>query len=104
MKHIDDWHEALCKELDKLYEENNGEINPQILDAADKALHALKSLKAYEAMDESGYSEGGSYARGRYSRREGRYSRDDGSYRGPSYRGYSRDDEYDMYPRPMYRY
>ena len=117
MKHLDDWHELLCKEIDKLYEkggyESGNELNPQTLEVADKALHALKSLKTYEAMEDAGYSEasygdGGSYGRGRMNVRRdgmGRYSRDDGMYRGGSYRmGYSRgdDDMYDdMYRREM---
>ena len=114
MKHMDDWHELLCKEMDKLYEkggyENGNELSRQALEAADTALHALKSLKTYEAMEDAGYSEssyGGSYARGRMNARRdsmGRYSRDDGMYREGSYRGgYSRGDdpEYDMYRRDM---
>ena len=119
MKHLDDWHELFCKEMDKLYEkggyENGNELNPQTLEMADKALHALKSLKTYEAMEDAGYSEasygnGGSYARGRggYARRDsmGRYSGNDGMYRGGSYRGgYSRGDDdgedYEMYRRYM---
>ena len=115
MKHMDDWHELLCKEMDKLYEkggyENGNELTPQALEAADMALHALKSLKTYEAMEnaesEASYNDGGSYARGRggSARRDsmGRYSRDGGMYRGGSYRdGYSRGDDYDM-DYDMYR-
>ena len=117
MKHIDDWHELLCKEMDKLYEmggyENGGELNPQSLEAADKALHALKSLVTYEAMEDSGYSEasygnGRSYARGRNRDSMGRYSRDGGmpyrggnSYRGGYSRGDEDDGEYEMFRRYM---
>lgn len=82
--------EALYRELDMLDNKLQGgkaPMNSQDLENIDKMAHALKSLKACEAMEgssEYGGSEYGnsSYARGR-SRTTGRYvSRDE----------YSRDD------------
>lgn len=61
-----------------------GKLTAGDLDYIDKLTHSLKSIKGVEAMEESGYSERGSY-RG-YSR-EGGMMRDGGSYRGGSYRG-----------------
>jgi len=76
--------EALHREMDMLeekYSNSKSPMNAQDLDHIDKMAHALKSLKAYEAM--TGNSEYGgsydSYARGR-SRTTGRYISRDGGY------------------------
>lgn len=79
--------EALYRELEMLDNKLQGgkaPMNTQDLENIDKMAHALKSLKACEAMD--GASEyDGSYARGR-SRTTGRYmSRDDYSREGHRY-------------------
>ena len=82
--------EALYRELEMLDNKLQGgkaPMNSQDLENIDKMAHALKSLKAYEAMEGESEYEGGSYARGR-SRTTGRYvSRDDYSRDG-SYRRY----------------
>ena len=83
--------EAMHRELEMLdnkFQDGKSPLNSQDLEHIDKMAHALKSLKAYEAMaGESEYDGGGSYARGR-SRTTGRYvSRDDYSRDG-SYRRY----------------
>ena len=61
-----------------------GKLSSGDLDYIDKLTHTLKSIKGVEHMEDSGYSERGSY-RG-YSREAG-MMRDGGSYRGGSYRG-----------------
>lgn len=89
----------LCDELDKIV--MAGELNAGSLDTVDKLTHAIKSTYTIMAMEESEYSndgsydgsyEGGSYARGRgqNARRDsmGRYSR--------ARRGYSRDEKEEM--------
>ena len=82
--------EAMHRELDLLDNKLQGgkaPMNSQDLDHIDKMAHALKSLKAYEAMAGESEYDGDSYARGR-SRTTGRYmSRDDYSHDG-SYRRY----------------
>ena len=71
--------EAINREMDQLEEKYSGgaQLSAKDLDDIDKMAHALKNLKAYEAME--GNSEYGSYdsfVRGR-SRMTGRYiSRD----------------------------
>ena len=70
--------EAIHKEMDVLEDkyEKGTQLSSQDLEHIDKMAHALKSLKAYEAM--VGHSEyDGSYARGR-SRVTGRYVSMDG--------------------------
>jgi len=68
--------EAITREMEMIDEKlatGKAQMSSQDLDHVDKMAHALKSLKAYEAM--VGHSED-SYARGR-SRTTGRYiSRD----------------------------
>lgn len=85
--------EAITKELEQLDEKysKGTQMSGSDLEVINKMAHALKSLKAYEAME--GNSEGDysrdSYARGR-SRTTGRYmSRDEGyDSRDGSYRRY----------------
>ena len=83
--------EAIYRELESLDNKLMGgkaPMNTQDLETIDKLAHALKSLKACEAMEgqsEYGGSNEGSYARGR-SRTTGRYmSRDGYSREGGSY-------------------
>lgn len=57
-----------------------GKLSSGDLDYVDKLVHALKSIKSVEHMEDSGYSAMG------YSR-EGGMMRNGGSYRGGSYRG-----------------
>jgi len=69
--------EALHREMDNLDEKYGSgvQMNASDLEHIDKMAHALKSLKAYEAMNgnsEYGSYDDGSYARGR-SRMTGRY-------------------------------
>ena len=69
--------EAIHREMDQLEEKYNtgAQLSAKDLEDIDKMAHALKSLKAYEAMEgssEYGDSYEGSYARGR-SRMTGRY-------------------------------
>ena len=84
--------EALHMEMEGLEEKysKGARLNPQDLEHIDKMAHALKSLKAYEAMEGNseygGSYEDGSYARGR-SRTTGRYISRDGGYDN-SYRRY----------------
>ena len=77
---------AIHKELAQLEEKysSGAQMTAKDLEDIDKMAHALKSLKAYEAMegnseyDGGSYDSYGSYARGR-SRMTGRYiSRDEG--------------------------
>ena len=83
--------EAIHKELDALEDKysKGTQLSGQDLEHIDKMAHALKDLKAYEAMLGHSEYDGGSYARGR-SRTTGRYvSRDDGyEPRDGSYRRY----------------
>ena len=79
--------EAIHKELDQLEDKytSGAQLTAKDLEDIDKMAHALKSLKAYEAMEGNSEYDGGSYrgsydsyARGR-SRMTGRYiSRDEG--------------------------
>ena len=79
--------ETIHREMDKLEKKysSGAQLSNDDLEDIDKMAHALKSLKAYEAMAGSseyggGSYEGGSYARGR-SRATGRYvSRDESPY------------------------
>ena len=74
--------EAIHKEMDLLDEKysKGTQLSGQDLEHVDMMAHALKSLKAYEAMAGNSEYDGGSYARGR-SRMTGRYvSRDEGPY------------------------
>lgn len=74
--------EALHREMDMLeekYSNSKSPMNAQDLEHIDKMAHALKSLKAYEAMTGNSEYDGGSYARGR-SRMTGRYISRDGGY------------------------
>jgi len=83
--------EALHRELEMLDNKLQGgkaPMNSQDLENIDKMAHALKSLKAYEAMEGESEYDGGSYMRGR-SRTTGRYvSRDGYDSRDGSYRRY----------------
>jgi hypothetical protein len=119
MRYLEDVKEMLCRELEDM--SRRGEISGEKeLDAIDKLTHSIKSIETIMAMQDAGYSNdgrggsydggmnngGGSYARGRYQRRDsrGRYtnSYDDGysermydPYYGGDYRrgtGYSRHD------------
>ena len=80
--------EALYRELEMLDNKLQGgkaPMNTQDLENIDKMAHALKSLKACEAMEgQSEYGSGDSYARGR-SRTTGRYMSRDGYSREGSY-------------------
>ena len=95
MHKMKELRDMLCKELESLA--NRGELSSGSLDAVDKLTHSIKSIDTIMAME--GYSNDGSYARGRYANRDsmGRYSRDGGSYGDGSYarnsyeQGYSRD-------------
>ena len=81
--------EALTREMELLeekYSSGKASLNGSDLEHIDKMAHALKSLKAYEAMEgssglDSGYSRDSydSYARGR-SRTTGRYMSREGGY------------------------
>jgi len=74
--------EAIHKEMDMLEDKysKGTQLTGSDLEHIDMMAHALKSLKAYEAMTGSSEYDGG-YDGGR-SRITGRYvSRDDGSYR-----------------------
>lgn len=77
--------EAIHKEMDMLDDKysKGTQLSGQDLEHIDKMAHALKSLKAYEAMagnsEYGGSYDGGSYARGR-SRMTGRYISRDGGY------------------------
>jgi hypothetical protein len=74
--------EAIHREMDELENKyaNGTQLSAKDLEDIDKMAHALKSLKAYEAMAGNSEYDGGSYARGR-SRMTGRYvSRDEGPY------------------------
>jgi hypothetical protein len=74
--------EAIHREMDELENKyaNGTQLSAKDLEDIDKMAHALKSLKAYEAMVGNSEYDGGSYARGR-SRMTGRYvSRDEGPY------------------------
>ena len=72
--------EAIYRELSLLNNKLQGGKSPmssQDLETIDKLAHAMKSLKAYEAMEGNSEDSYDSYARGR-SRATGRYvSRDD---------------------------
>lgn len=80
--------EALYRELEMLDNKLQGgkaPMNSQDLEVIDKMAHALKSLKACEAMEgHSEYDGGDSYERGR-SRTTGRYMSRDGYSREGSY-------------------
>lgn len=89
-----DLKDMLCRELEEVVKK--GELSAGDLDAVDKLTHSIKSLVTIIAMDEGGYSNGGSYGSyehyingGGYSGRRGgrnmngrysgrRYSRDEG--------------------------
>lgn len=99
MHKMNELKKMLCEELDEIT--RKGELSVSGLDAIDKLTHSIKSIDTILAME--GYSEDGSYARGRrdsmgrYSNEDGSYSRRGGSYRSGSYdrgsyeRGYSRE-------------
>lgn len=108
MHTLEKLRDMLMEELDKCAEKDN--ITTNGLYTIDKLSHAIKCIDTIIAMEESGYSNESSYARGRRGnvRRDsmGRYSRnsyenayDGGSYRnayrgGGSNRGYSRERGY----------
>ena len=83
--------EAIYRELEMLDNKLQGgkaPMNSQDLENIDKMAHALKSLKACEAMEgHSEYAGGDSYARGR-SRTTGRYMSRDGYESRDEYRRY----------------
>lgn len=85
--------EAIHREMDMLEEKysKGTQLSGQDLEHIDKMAHALKSLKAYEAMSGNSEYDGGSYegsyARGR-SRTTGRYVSRDGYPTESSYRRY----------------
>ena len=98
MHKLKELKEMLMRELEE--STKHGELSAGSLDIIDKLTHSIKSIDTIIAMDESGYSNEGSYARGRsYARRDsmGRYARR-GSYdsygRGGSY-DYSREEAKD---------
>lgn len=82
--------EEMCKILEKEMDKiaDKGTINEADLDHVFKISDSLKNIATYDAMKESGYSEGAypyyymdggnSYARGRRRDSMGRYARDDG--------------------------
>ena len=82
--------EMLVDELNKCTQK--GELSPGSLDVVDKLTHSIKSIDTILAMEDAGYSNDYSYARGRGARRDsmGRYSRRYDDSR--SYGRYSRDD------------
>ena len=110
MHKLDELRDMLMDELEKC--SDKGELSAGSLEVIDKLAHAIKSIDTIVAMEDAGYSNEYSNARGRgkNARRDsmGRYSSDDMSYdeyerrgnrggrsrtnRGRSYRGYSRDD------------
>jgi len=77
--------EAIHREMDELEKKYSGgaQLSGQDLEHIDKMAHALKDLKAYEAMEGSSeygssYARGRSRVTGRYVSRDGYDSRDDG--------------------------
>ncbi len=92
MHKLEELREMLMEELEKC--SDKGELSAGSLEVIDKLAHAIKSIDTIMAMEEGGYSNEYSNARGRgrNARRDsmGRYSRGGGSYRGGSY-----DDSYD---------
>ena len=74
MRYMEDVKEMLCKELEGIAKK--GELTAGSLDAIDKLTHSIKSIVTILAMEDSGYSNAGSYRGGSY---DGSY--DEGSYR-----------------------
>lgn len=82
MHKLDELREMLMAELEKC--SDKGELSAGSLEVIDKLSHAIKSIDTIVAMEDSGYSNNYSYARGRgrNARRDsmGRYSSGGGSY------------------------
>ena len=100
MHKLDELRDMLMEELEEC--SDKGELSAGSLEVIDKLAHAIKSIDTIVAMEDAGYSNDYSYARGRgrYAKRDsmGRYSSDDmmmdgeRSMRGRGYnRGYDRD-------------
>lgn len=87
MKDLYNLGEMLCEELSDYGRKN--EISGGDLEVIDKLAHATKNvykiMESKEEIMEDGYSNRGSYARGRGSNRGGSYA--GGSYEGGSYEG-----------------
>lgn len=96
-KILEDLRETLCKELEKIHKERDGNLGAGSLEAIHKLTDAIKNIDKIIYMKDEEYSEDGAYSyanrgqhwvRGHYSRdggdyssrrdRRGRYSRDDG--------------------------
>lgn len=82
MHKLEELREMLMEELEKC--SDKGELSAGSLEVIDKLAHAIKSIDTIMAMEEGGYSNDYSYARGRGrgARRDtmGRYSRGGNSY------------------------
>ena len=110
MHKLNELRDMLMEEIEKCADKG---ISAGSLDVIDKLTHAVKSIDTIMAMEEAGYSNDYSNARGRgrNARRDsmGRYSSrmyndDDMSYEGGSYRGNSRGGSYRRNNRGSYNY
>lgn len=113
MHKLEELREMLMEELNDCVKKGD-ELSTSSLEIIDKLTHSIKSIDTILAMEEAGYSNDYSYARGRgrnakrdsmgrYARRDGSY--DDGSYDDMSYdyarenRNYSRRNRDGRYSR-----
>lgn len=98
MHKLEELREILMDELNECVKKGN-ELSTSSLEIIDKLTHSIKSIDTILAMEDAGYSNDNSYARGRgrYAKRDsmGRYARRDGSYNDGSYDGSYDDMSYD---------
>ena len=88
MHKLEELREMLMEELNDCVKKGD-ELSTSSLEIIDKLTHSIKSIDTIIAMEEAGYSNDYSYARGRgrNAKRDsmGRYARRDGSYDDGSY-------------------
>ena len=97
MHKLEELREMLMEELNDCVKKGD-ELSTSSLEIIDKLTHSIKSIDTIIAMEEAGYSNDYSYARGRgrYAKRDsmGRYARDDMSYDDRDYSRRNRDGRY----------